>query len=138
MCEKLPLCLTLVAIYAVYFSTFLLAGGSKFKEGKVPDWFNAQFEKSLIAKFPGIPLAYWSIAVLECLVPVLLLISIAHKEFMPENGLFFVQLAVAVSSIIFFILGFGLRLVSDFVGAANSFMYFCGTLITQVALKLLF
>ncbi|MBI1861242.1 MAG: hypothetical protein HYR96_10030 [Deltaproteobacteria bacterium] len=134
MCEKLPQCVTLTSIYAIYFLTFLLAGGSKLRDGVVPDWFRGQFGKSFLAKFPGVAPAYWGIALLELLIPVLVIVSLVKGEFAPASGFYFLKLAVSMASVLFVILGFGQRLVLDFVGAANSFFYFCGTLVTQLAL----
>lgn len=124
--------LSFLAIYAVYGLTFLLAGGSKFKEKKVPDWFRNQFESSLMAKFPGISVSYWSIALLEILVPCILVVSLLKMEFAVGANHFFLQIAISLASLIFAMLGFGLRLVGDFQGAANLFFYFTGTLITQI------
>lgn len=138
MTTALPQSLTLFAIYAVYFFTFLLAGGGKFKEGKVPEWFTGQFSKTFLARVPGLPVAYWTIATLETLIPILLAVSLVNGEFLAGHETFFLQLAVSVASIVFFILGFGQRLVSDFPGAANSFFYFTGTLITQLAIMQIF
>lgn len=137
MCEHLPHFLTFFAIYAVYFLTFLLAGGGKVAERRVPQWFIDQFSKSFLAKVPGLAMAYWSIAAIECLVPVLLLVSLGRLEFVPGSDAYFLKLAVGVSSILFAILGFGQRLVVDFPGAANSFFYFAGTLVTQIAISTL-
>lgn len=133
--EHLPICLSLVAIYAVYGSTFLLAGGMKIREGRVPQWFTDQFSKTFLAKFPGTVIAYWSIALLECLVPVLLVISLFNGEFKDGVDPVFLGSAVALAGIIFGILGFGLRLVNDFQGAANSFFYFAASLVTQIFLQ---
>lgn len=125
-------CLTVGAIYAVYGLTFALAGGFKFRDKVVPDWFKAQFGNTFVAKIPGLTIAYWKIAFLEILVPCLLIVSLVRTEFLPGSNPCFLQLAVALASVIFTMLGFGLRLVNDFQGAANSFFYFTGTLITQM------
>lgn len=124
--DQLPGFLSLMAIYLVYGTTFSLAGGSKVKDGTVPDWFRNQFSQTFLAKFPGLSIAYWTIALLECSVPVFLILSVVNPVFL--------GIAVGIAGIVFGILGFGLRLVNDFQGAANSFFYFAATLVTQLYL----
>lgn len=123
--------LTVIAIYAAFGGTFLLAGGSKFMERKVPDWFKAQFGKSFLNVLPGLAVSYWTIALLEILVPLLLIVSLIKSEFLLDAEHFYLQIAIALSSVIFAMLGFGLRLANDFQGAANLFFYFVGTLFAQ-------
>ena len=130
--EQTPKILTLFAIYAVYGTTFTLAGGLKVLEKGVPGWFTDQFSKTFLKSFPGIAIAYWSIALLECVVPLLLIISLFKLEFVQGEPHLFLEIAVALSAVIFGLLGFGLRLVNDFAGAANSFFYFAATLVTQI------
>jgi hypothetical protein len=133
--ENIPSTLILIAIYFIYGTTFTLAGGLKVLEKGVPAWFTDQFSKTFLKTFPGINIAYWSIALMECAVPVLLVISLVRTEFLPGQSPLFLQMAVALSAIIFGVLGFGLRLVNDFAGAANSFFYFGAALITHIYLK---
>ncbi len=132
--ESLPHNLTLIAIYLIYGATFTLAGGLKVLEKGVPSWFVDQFSKTFLRILPGTTVAYWTIALLECSVPVLLVVSLTRGEFLPGQIPVFLELAVALSAIVFGMLGFGLRLVNDFTGAANCFFYFGATLITQLYL----
>lgn len=136
--HSLPHCITLFAIYFIFGATFTLAGGLKVLERSVPGWFNDQFSKTFLKNVPGIPVAYWSIAILECAVPVLLLISIAKLEFMPGQIPVFLEIAIAVSAVVFGVLGFGLRLVNDFTGTANAFFYFGASLVAQIYLQIFF
>ena len=123
----------LIGVYFIYLTTFALAGGAKFVEGKVPEWFSKQFESSFLAKFPGVGPCYWTIAILESVVALLVMVSLFRLEFTMAHPVF-LQLAVGIASIIFGILAFGQRLVADFAGAANSFFYFAATLVTQLYL----
>lgn len=132
--EKLPHAVTLVAIYFAYGSIFLLAGGGKFLERGIPDWFEKQFLNTFLVKVPGLAFCYLSIALLEIFVSLLILVSAVKLEFLPGNETFYLQSAVALASVIFGILGFGQRLSQDYAGAANSFFYLGATLITQIYL----
>ena len=112
--------LAIIMIFAVLFGT---AAFDKFKTLKTPEWFLKQFENTFIAKLPGgVSLGYWGIATAELLVTILLLASIVITPLLP--------IALTCALFVFAKLCFGLRLVSDFQGSANMFIYFTATLIS--------
>lgn len=131
----------LLAISFLFLSTFGLTSLEKWRGGGVPEWFKSQFEKTFIARLPGgLKLAYFQIAVLETLVALLVLASLARLEFLgcaaTVSGVssdkavpVFLLGALHLALFVFAMLGFGLRLAGDYVGTANLFFYFGATLV---------
>lgn len=125
--------LKLVPVYLLYIGTFGLASAEKFRSGGVPDWFGAQFEKTLLNVFPGsLKIQYYLIAALEALVAVLFLISALTGEFLPGATPMFLRWALLAALFTFFALGIGLRIGGDYQGAANLFAYFGVTFLISI------
>jgi hypothetical protein len=107
-------------IYAVLMGT---AAWSKLKSFSTPEWFIKQFENTAIAKFPKGPvLAYWSIALFEAVLTILFILSPVFP--------FLNQYALSASLYLFGGLCLGLRIVNDYQGSVNMFVYFAATLIS--------
>lgn len=112
-------------IFTVLFGT---AAAGKFKTLSTPDWFVKQFENTFIARLPGgARLGYWKIAVFE----LLLTIAFIGSFFAPE----LLSYALVGSLFMFGGLCFGLRLISDFQGSANMFVYFAASLISLLVIS---
>ena len=110
----------IILIFVVLFGT---AAWDKFKSGKTPDWFIKQFENTFIAKMPGgTALGYWKIATLEAVLTLAFLASLVLPALLP--------FALVSSLFMFGFLLFGLRLINDFQGSANMFIYFTATLVS--------
>jgi hypothetical protein len=110
----------IIFIYAVLFGT---AAYDKWKTLATPDWFVKQFENTFISRLPGgASVGYWVIASLEAVLTVGFLISFFNLAVLPY--------ALAGSLFLFGFLLLGLRLISDFQGSANMFIYFGTTLIS--------
>jgi hypothetical protein len=118
--------LNFVKDIAITFMFLVLMGTAAWDKWKVlqtPGWFIQQFEKTVLPNMPGgIPFLYWVIATLEAA----LFIAFAVSLFVP--GL--IQVALVGSLFLFGILCFGLRLIGEFQGSANMFVYFGATLIS--------
>ncbi len=107
-------------IYSVLMGT---AAWSKWKSLSTPEWFVNQFQNTVIAKFPiGPALAYWSIAFFEAVLAILFILSPVFP--------FLSQYALSASLFLFGGLCFGLRIVNDYQGSVNMFVYFAATLIS--------
>ncbi len=112
--------LAIVFIFTVLFGT---AAWDKFKILKTPDWFVKQFENTFISKLPGgAAFGYWKIAVFEALLAIAFPASLLMPALLP--------VALTVSLFLFGALCLGLRLISDFQGSANLFIYFTAALIS--------
>lgn len=123
----------LLPLYLLFIGTFGQASLEKWMSGGVPDWFKAQFEKTILNPFPGsIKLNYYFIATLELCVVALFFWSGVQLEFIAGREKFFLKGALVLALFVFFALGFGLRISGDYQGAANLFAYFGVTLLALI------
>lgn len=125
-----------LALYFVFGQTFLLSSWSKFTGGGVPEFFVKEFEKTFLATFPGLTVAYYSIATLEGLVVVLLLISLFSADWRPDKATKdWLKVAIATAAFVFGVLGFGLNLTDSYSQAAELFAYFGATLVAWLVVS---
>jgi len=124
--------LALLPVYILFTATFALAGFSKLIEPGVPQWFSDQFGKTFLAQFPGLWLSFYSIALLESLAAVLFVVSLVKGESLRPGNTTILNGGLLVSALVFCQLGFGLRLVNEFTGAFNLFMYTVGTAVAYM------
>ena len=117
------LTITLLLLY-----TWAITGVGKILGGSVPEGFQQRFEGSIIATFPGIPTAFWMIAIGETIAAAVTLVSLVRLEFWTGKTEC-LRWALVGSLLLFVMLGFGLRLVGDHSGAASLFFYFGATLL---------
>ena len=111
------------AIIFIYTLLFGTAAFDKCKSFATPDWFIKQFENTFINKLPGkASVGYWMIALFEVALTVTFVASAFNFALLPY--------ALIGSLFLFGALLFGLRLVYDFQGSANMFVYFGTTLIS--------
>ncbi|MBI3549230.1 MAG: hypothetical protein HY078_09340 [Elusimicrobia bacterium] len=103
--------------------TWLIAGGDKLLGGGVPAYFEKMFAGSFIAKFPGIPAAFYQIALLELAAGILFVVSLFRGEFLERRSKSILQWALWLSTGIFVMLGFGMRVISEHKGAADLYFY---------------
>jgi hypothetical protein len=110
----------IIFIYTILFGT---AAFDKCKSFATPDWFVKQFENTFINKLPGkAAVGYWLIALFEVTLTLLFVVSAFNFTLLPY--------ALLGSLFLFGSLLFGLRLVYDFQGSANIFVYFGTTLVS--------
>lgn len=122
--------LTLLAITLLILSTFGLAAIAKWQPMGIPDNFIDQFGSTWLASLPGgLILPYFTIAITETLAALLVIVSLAKREFLSEKQPVFLIASLILSLFIFVILGYGLRLTGQFGGTANTFFYFGATLL---------
>lgn len=121
------------AIYFLILNVMGLAGIGKlqglFAGAGAPEFLQQLFGDTFIATFPGVNAAWWIIAIVECLVAVLAIISIIRLEFMPERRKSWLILALSVSLVTFAMLAFGQNLVDDHEAVASLYTYFGATVI---------
>lgn len=122
--------LKFIAIQFLLLATFGLASLSKWREGGVPDHFYNQFGETWLSMLPGgLIIPFYSIAITETAVVVLVLISLFRAEWLQQSKKLFLRSALVLTLFIFVMLGYGLRLIGEFGGTANLYFYFGCTLI---------
>lgn len=115
------------AISFCFLILFSTAAFSKLQSLKTPEWFLKQFQNSLFAAVPGgVQFSYWLIALVESALAVSFLISFFYLPILP--------LALVGSILLFGMLCFGLRIIYDFQGSANMFIYIAAALISLISL----
>lgn len=112
--------LAIIFMFVVLFGT---AAFDKFKTFTTPPWFIKQFEGTVIAKLPGgASTGYWMIGTFELALTIAFIAATANLEIL--------QIALTGALFLFGMLCFGLRIISDFQGSANMFIYFSATLVS--------
>ncbi len=136
MIRKLGHFLKYFAIYFVLAQTFLLSSWGKWTSNGTPEFFIKQFEKTFIASFPGVPFAYYTLATLEGIVFILVVISFFRLDWMPDRAnKDWLKLAIASAAVTFGFLGFGENLSNDYSGAFELFAYFGAALVTWLVVS---
>ena len=116
------------AIIFIYVLLFGTAAIDKWKTLSTPEWFCKQFENTFINRLPGkANVGYWLIASLELVITLAFIAAIFNFAILPY--------ALAASLFLFGILLLGLRLISDFQGSANMFIYFGTTLLCMYVIR---
>lgn len=121
--------LKFIAVQALFLVTFGLASLSKWKEGGIPDGFADQFGDTWLASLPGeLAIPFYTIALMETFAFAMFILSVFRMEWQKESDKMYMRLGLILSLFIFVILSYGLRLVGEFGGTANTFFYFGVTL----------
>jgi hypothetical protein len=118
----------LLAINLLFLMVWGFTGIGKFVDGK-PSWFADKFGKTMLATFPGLTAAFWSLAIFEMLAFFLALAALARLEFLERRSATILSYMLVWSLFIFVMLGFGQWLTAEYNATQQLFMYFCGTLI---------
>lgn len=112
-------------IYFMLFYTMGFPGWQKLiNSTEVMGKYSKMFNDSFLSKLPGgiEPFIYF-VGILEILVPVLLVISFAKKEFQKQTSSIFLNFALLVSISTFVMLSFGLSVILNYPGATNLVFY---------------
>lgn len=122
-------------IWVLLFLTFGQAAMDKILGGSVPAWFVEQFRETFMATLPGLPIAYYTILVLELATAVLIAAGIAKREFLSAEKPLLTS-GYVLAQLTFIALGFGQRLTHKYDQAAQLFFYAALTYIAgHIALK---
>jgi hypothetical protein len=109
----------IVFLFSILFGT---AGLDKFKTLQTPEWFIKQFDRSFLSRFPRLlAFSYWKIAAFETLLAIAFVSSLFVPGILP--------LALLGGMLLFGFLCFGLRMIGDYQGSANIFIYFTASLV---------
>ena len=119
----------LLAVNLLYLMLWGFAGIGKLLSG-IPPWFPEKFGPTFLARFPGLPVIFWILALSEVLAFTLAAAALARLEFLkPPGAPAFLTRSLVWSLFVFLQLSFGLWLTGDFAGGFQQFVYFSGTLI---------
>ena len=112
-----------IPIYVVYITMLGSAAFEKLSGGGVPAWFDQQFSKSILNAFPGsLAIQFYSIAILEMLVTVGFILSLAVGDYKAGSDRKFLRLSLWGSTMLFAMLSFGLRITHDFATGSQVFI----------------
>jgi hypothetical protein len=118
----------LLAINLLYLMVWGFPGIGKLLNGP-PSWFPEKFGGTILASFPGLTATFWLLALAETATFVLAAVSLVRLEFLAARPPRWLPAMLVCSLFVFFFLGFGQWLTSDFTATFQLFMYFCGTVV---------
>jgi hypothetical protein len=119
----------MAAIYFIFGQAFFSSGLEKLTT-PTPQWFIDTFGGTILNTLPGLDLSWRILGVMEILVVILLIVSLARLEFLEDRGKSWLKLALMTAALTFAALAFGQHLVGEFAGAASLFFYFGATMAT--------
>lgn len=122
--------LKVIPIYLILAYTMGFPGFQKlFNPEKVMGNYVNLFKDSFLSKLPGgIEPTIYFLGIIEIAVPVLILISLIRREFVPGSNNIFLQFSILTSICTFIMLCFGLSLIMNYQGATNLVFYAIFTL----------
>lgn len=133
--EKLPKIIIVLSIQLIMLAMWILAGWPKLFDADYATRFVTRFEGSFFMDLPGgMGPQIFFLGILELVAGALTATSLFRREFLHFNFKW-MNWALAVSSITFLFLGFGLRVINDFTGFANIFFYFGATVVFYIFLN---
>src|SRR5262245_60965553 len=111
--------LILAGIYFLVGVLFFYAGKEKIFDGiGAPAPIEKQFEGTFLATIPGTDAAWTILGILELAIFVLMVVSLATLEFMPNRRKPFMVSGLALAIFTFSILGIGQNVVGENTGVA--------------------
>ena len=113
----------LLPIYIVHIYTWLMASGEKFLGGPIPENFTKAFGATFLGIFPGVTVSFYQIAVMELATALLFVASLVRGEFFEGSPRPLLNWGLWLATLNFAMLGFGMRLVNNYQGAADLFQY---------------
>lgn len=118
----------LLAINLLFLTVWGFAGLGKILSGP-PDWFPEKFGGTVLARFPGLTATFWILAIGELFGFLLAAAALLRGDFLVRRPPVMLGMTLVWSLFLFVQLGFGQWLTSEFAGAHQQFMYFCGSLV---------
>ncbi|NDE15155.1 hypothetical protein EBZ80_09525 [bacterium] len=120
-----------VAIQLMLLSIFAVEAREKWMSHGIPEWFTTKFAHTWLVDLPGgLDFSWYLISIIETVIAVAALVSIARGEFLGRRDQTVLRAALMLSIGLFIMLGFGGRVSGDHAIAAHSFMYFTGTMLS--------
>jgi len=137
--DKVAYLFALVGLYVMVGGLMFYGFWQKAVDGdfKVPPPLAAQFDKTIIGTFPGASASWVIIAILEGLVFVLLIASLATAEFRPSKRKPFLLTCLAMALLVFGLLSFGQNATAQHESVASLYGYFGATAILMLFVRTL-
>jgi len=137
--DKVAYLFAMVGLYVMVGGLFFYGFWEKAIEGdfKIPPPLKAQFDTTFIGTIPGAHAAWVIIAILEGLVFLLVLASLATLEFRPSRRKPFLLTALAMALLVFGLLAFGQTATAQHESVASLYGYFGATVIIMLFVRTL-
>lgn len=137
--DKLAYLFALVGLYVMVGGLMFYGFWEKAVDGdfNIPPPLAQQFDKTFIGTVPGSSAAWVIIAVLEGLVFLLLVASLATGEFRPSKRKPFLLTCLAMALLVFGLLAFGQNATAEHETVASLYGYFGATVILMLFVRTL-
>ena len=137
--DKVAYLFALVGLYVTTGGLFFYGFWNKAIDGdfKVPPPLEAQFDKTFIGTVPGASASWVIIVILEGLVFLLLVASVATTEFRPSKRKPILLTALAMALLVFGLLSFGQNATAQHESVASLYGYFGTTIIIMLFVRTL-
>ena len=137
--DKVAYLFALIGLYVTTGALFFYGFWSKAIDGdfKVPPPLEEQFGKTFIGTIPGAQASWAIIIILEGLIFLLLVASVATTEFRPSRRKPFMLTAMAMALLVFGLLSFGQNATAQHEAVASLYGYFGTTMIIMLFVRTL-
>src|SRR5215211_4789063 len=137
--DKVAYLFTMVGLYVMVGGLFFYGFWHKAVDGnfEIPPPLEQQFDKTIIGTFPGADVSWVIITLLEGLVFLLVVASVATTEFRPSRRKPFLLTSLAMALLVFGLLAFGETVTEQHESVASLYGYFAATVILIVFVRTL-
>ncbi|MDF0531992.1 hypothetical protein P0W64_19090 [Tsukamurella sp. 8F] len=127
--RRLLAAVMLLPIYAMTLYTLWMPAHEKFFESeRVLGMYVRIFDGSILDRLGlTVPMIY-AIGVLELITVALLVASLARREFLPGRTAPLLLVGLWLATVLYAMLGFGMRLVQNYPGLSSQYIYMIATL----------
>ena len=137
--DKVAYLFALVGLYVMIGGLFFYGFWSKAIDGDftIPPPLEKQFDETIIGTIPGAEASWVIITILEGLVFLLLIASLATMEFRPSKRKPFLLTCLAMAALVFGLLSFGQNATAQHESVASLYGYFGATVIIMLFVRTL-
>lgn len=130
--------LTLAGIYLLIGVLFFYAGKEKVIDGHgAPAGIEKQFSGTFLDTIPGVDAAWTILGILECLIFVLVVVSLVKGEFLPSRRKPVLLMALSLAVFTFSILAMGQNVTGENEGVAELYIYAGATIAFMFAVLMM-
>ena len=137
--DKVAYLFALVGLYVMTGGLFFYGFWNKAIDGDftIPPPLEKQFDETIIGTIPGADASWVIITILEGLVFLLLIASLATMEFRPSKRKPFLLTSLAMALLVFGLLAFGQNATEQHESVASLYGYFGATVIIMIFVRTL-
>lgn len=137
--DKVAYLFAMIGLYVMTGGLFFYGFWSKAVKGNftIPSGLRTQFDKTFIGTIPGAQASWVIVVVLEGIVFLLLVASVATTEFRPSRRKPFLLTALAGALLVFGLLSFGQNATRQTESVATLYGYFGATVIIMLFVRTL-